>query len=234
MIPLERVGYRDGEVELTGLLARPWPKPRAAVILFPTIANQNDAVERRAEMLADAGFLALVADFYGFNPGPDAMFEAAEPLRADAEVFRKRLRPAVARMREIAGDETPLAAIGYCLGGQAALEIARDGADLAAAVSFHGLLGTHKPAGPGSIRGRILVCHGDADPLAPRSDVMAFWEEMDRAGADWHFHSYGKVRHGFTDPLSDERDMDAVAYDASADRQSWAAMTSLFDELFPD
>ena len=69
--------------------------------------------------------------------------------------------------------------------------------------------------------------------MVPRSQVIAFWEEMDRVGAHWHFHAYSGVRHGFTDPASDSRGLPAIAYDASADRQSWSAMLNLFDELFP-
>ena len=53
---------------------------------------------------------------------------------------------------------------------------------------------------------------------------------MDEARADWHFHSYSGVRHGFTNPAA--TDNPATAYDASADRQSWAAMLELFDEVF--
>ena len=68
--------------------------------------------------------------------------------------------------------------------------------------------------------------------MVPRSQVLAFWEEMDTAGADWHFHSYSGVRHGFTDPASDARGLDAVKYNTSADRQSWSAMLGLFDEVF--
>jgi dienelactone hydrolase len=62
--------------------------------------------------------------------------------------------------------------------------------------------------------------------------VLKLWEELGGAGANWHFHSYSGVKHGFTDPGSDARGMSAIGYDASADRQSWAAMLSLFDEVF--
>ena len=68
--------------------------------------------------------------------------------------------------------------------------------------------------------------------MVPRSHVLAFWEEMDRARADWHFHAYAGVRHGFTDPGSDARGLDAIRYNASADRQSWAAMLEMFGEVF--
>jgi len=233
MSELERVDYRDGGTALAGWLARPARRARAAVVVFPTIANVTPATRRRAAMLADAGYLALIADFYG-EPVPN--FEAAGPLaqrlRADVDAYRRRLTAAVAALRSLpdaAG--VPLAAIGYCMGGQAALETARSGADLAAVVSFHGLLDTARPAGPGAIKARLLVCHGDADPMVPREQVLAFWQEMDAAGADWHFHSYSGVKHGFTDPGSDARGLPAIAYNASADRQSWAAVLSFFDEV---
>lgn len=234
MSALEQIDYRHGDTPLTGWLARPVGAPRAAIVLFPTIANFNPPAERRARMLAEGGYFVFLADFYGpiDSLEPDWFALAAE-LRASPEHYRARLCAAVETLRnhpEAAG--LPIGAIGYCMGGQAALEMARDGQDLRAVVSFHGLLETGKPALPDAIRARILVCHGDADPMVPRKHVLAFWEEMDRAGANWHFHSYSGVKHGFTDPGSDARGLPAIGYDASADRQSWAAMLALFDEVF--
>jgi len=228
---LEPLDYDDGETALTGLLARPAGAPRAGVLVFPTIMNSTPSVEHKARALAEAGYLALVADFYGLRP---ADFDEARRLAADIRpnplVYRHRLRAGLAALASLPeGRSLPIAAIGFCMGGQAALELARDGAPLFAAVSFHGLLDTGLPAEPGQIAARILVCHGDADPMVPRSQVLAFWEEMDHAQADWHFHSYSNVRHGFANPLPSENP--AVGYDASADRQSWAAMLELFDEV---
>ncbi|WP_395333348.1 dienelactone hydrolase family protein [Novosphingobium sp. BL-8H] len=230
---MDAIAYTHAGVGLTGWLARPEGTPRAAVIVFPTIANYNAPMEKRARMLAERGYLALVADFYGEPVESfEASFPLAEKLRADLDHYRGRIAAAIDTLRslpEAAG--LPLLGIGYCMGGQAVLEAARDGQDLLAAVSFHGTLSTARPAEPGTIKPRILVCHGDADPLVPREQVLGFWDEMDRAGANWHFHSYSGVRHGFTDPGSDARGMAAIGYDASADRQSWAAMVSLFDEI---
>lgn len=232
MRALERVDYRDGERPLTGWLAHPATKARAAVVIFPTIANVNPHMRRRAQMLADAGYAAMIADFYGEEVRDfDHASEVATELRIGSDRYRARLSAAIEALRDHAAG-LKLAAIGYCMGGQAALEVARAGEDVAAVVSFHGLLDTMRPADPGAIRGRILVCHGDADPMVPRQRVLAFWDEMDRAGADWHFYAYSGVKHGFTDPQSDSRGVPAIAYDASADRQSWAAMLGLFDEVF--
>lgn len=230
---VEQVDYADGDLALTGFLVKPDGPPRAAVLVLPTIANCNAPMIRRAHMLAQAGCLAMVADFYGVQVRDfDHARELAGPLRASAESYRQRLHAALAALTGRAEAQgLPVAAIGYCMGGQAALELARDGVEFVLAASFHGLLDTQAPAAPGAVKARILVCHGDADPMVPRAQVMAFWEEMDAAGANWHFHSYSGVRHGFTDPGSDERGMAAIGYDASADRQSWAALMELLDEV---
>lgn len=230
---VEQVDYADGAVPLTGFLVKPEGPPRAAVLVLPTIANCNTPMIRRAHMLAQAGYLAMIADFYGVQVRDfDHARELAGPLRENAEGYRQRLHAgleALTALPEAQG--LPVAAVGYCMGGQAALELARDGANLALAASFHGLLDTQAPAAPGAVKARILVCHGDADPMVPRSQVMAFWEEMDAAQASWHFHSYSGVKHGFTDPGSDARGMPAIGYDASADRQSWAALMEMLDEV---
>jgi len=229
---LARIPYQDGGTALIGMVIRPTGSARAAVLVLPTIMNVTPSVEHKARALAEAGYLVLVADFYGRQPAnfDEARTLAAE-IRPDPRVYRQRLKAALRALVAVPEAEgLPLAAIGFCMGGQAALELARDGAPLEAVVSFHGLLDTGLPAEPGQISARILVCHGDADPMVPRSQVLAFWEEMDAAEANWHFHSYSGVKHGFTNPAP--TDNPATAYDASADRQSWAAMLELFDEVF--
>ena len=231
---LEQIAYLDGDTTLTGWLARPVGAARGVVLVLPTIMNPNPPMERRAAMLAADGFIAMIADFYG-EPVRD--FEhsmaLAATLRASVEGYRARLHAALDTLTGLPEAQgLKAAAIGYCMGGQAALELARDGADMVLAASFHGILETGRPAEPGAVKTRILVCHGDADPLVPRAQVTAFWEEMDAAGANWHFHAYSGVKHGFTDPGSDARGVPAIGYDASADRQSWAALTGLFAEVF--
>ena len=223
--------YSDADTPLTGQLYRPEGNPRAAVLVFPTIMNPTPAVAGKAQALADAGYLALVADFYGTQPGSmDEARELAIALRETPELYRQRLRASLRALATLPeADGLELLCIGFCMGGPAALEMAREGAPFAVAASFHGLLETELPAEPGAISARLLVCHGDADPMVPRSAVLRFWEEMDHAGANWHFHSYAGVKHGFTNPHPAANP--ATAYDASADRQSWAAMHALFDEL---
>ncbi|MFA7596328.1 MAG: dienelactone hydrolase family protein [Novosphingobium sp.] len=234
MIELKPHPYGDGETPLSGWLAMPEASPRASVLIFPTIANLTPRVAEKAALLARMGYIAFVADYYGDAVSGGDVQGLAASLRKDSAVYRRRLGAALDALAALPQSrQLPRVAIGFCMGGQAALEMARAGHDLAAVVSFHGLLETSAPARPGDrIIPRILVCHGDKDPLVPRSHVQAFMQEMDGADARWHLHVYSTALHGFTDPANDDRPIDAVAYDASADRQSWAAMTSLFDEIF--
>lgn len=157
MAPFQAVAYTDGDRALAGRLVRPKGQPRAAIAVFPTIMNPTAAVEAKARALAEAGYLAMICDFYGAAPGDLVQAnEWANDLRADPRAYRARLHAALAALREAAPD-LRMAAIGFCMGGQAALELARDGTDLALVASFHGLLDTQAPAEPGAVRARARL-----------------------------------------------------------------------------
>ncbi|MBF6601953.1 MAG: dienelactone hydrolase family protein [Sphingorhabdus sp.] len=227
--------YQHGDLDLQGYMAQPSRYPRAGILVVPTIAGPNQLMMDRARWLASLGYAAMVCDIYGQGEITDMRKSRAlaDALRADPEYYRARFRCALDELRVRSGlANNRIAAIGYCMGGEIVLEMARSGEELALVVSFHGLLGTPLPAKKGTIKARLLVCHGRADPLVPPKQVRAFLEEMDLAGADCHMHTYTGVVHGFTDPESDKRPLDAVAYNASADRQSKAAMLSMFEEIF--
>ena len=234
-IEIQNFTYRHGEVELAGYMAQPSRYPRGAILIVPTISGPNKQMFDRARWLASLGYSAMVCDLYGKGYVED-MREArvlANELRTDAEYYRERFRCALTELRERSKlGNHQLGAIGYGMGGEIVLEMARGGEDLAIVVSFHGLLATPLPAKRGTIKSRILVCQGRADPLVPPKQVRAFLEEMDIAGADCHMHIYSGVLHGFTDINSSSRSMNSVKYNASADRQSKAAMLSMFEEVF--
>jgi dienelactone hydrolase len=155
-------------------------------------------------------------------------------LRGDPQTLRARGRAALATLAALPQvDTNRLGAIGFCFGGTVVLELARDGADLAAVVSFHGVLTTKSSAVSGKVKARVLVCTGADDPLAPPDQVKAFEDEMRGAGvADWQVISYGNTLHGFTNPAADGSMLRSALYNAQADRRSWASMRSLLEEAF--
>jgi dienelactone hydrolase len=229
----EEIRYEEGGAELLGLLERPERPNGRAIIIFHEANGLGNNVRRRARMLADLGYLAFAADLYGGGRtyGAEGAVEQMNRLREDPERFRARIRAGFDWLLSLGGAAPDkVAAIGYCFGGTAALELARSGAPLAAAISFHGLLRTDLPAGQGEAKARILACTGARDPLVPPADVAAFQEEMTASGADWQLIVYGRALHSFTNRnvagMGDPR----MDYDPSADRQSWAAALLFLDE----
>jgi dienelactone hydrolase len=106
---------------------------------------------------------------------------------------------------------------------------------LAGVVSFHGSLGSQHTPAPGSVRARILVCHGAEDLLVPEDLVKALKEEMKAAGADLRFTAYPGALHGFTNPDADangEKYGLPLAYSEDADKRSWSEMQAFFKEIF--
>lgn len=234
-IEVRYIQYRHGDVELVGYMAQPSRYPRAAILIVPTIAGPNSIMFDRARWLASLGYSAMVADMYGIGEVSDnaQARTMAGALRSDPEYYRERFRCALDALRaESKLANHRIAAIGYCMGGEIVLEMARGGEDIALVVTFHGLLATPLPAKRGAVKSRVLVLHGRADPMVPPKQVRAFQDEMDAAGVNWHMHIYSGVIHGFTDPANDTLPFEAVGYNESADKQSKAAMLSMFEELF--
>lgn len=227
--------YKDGEVELRGIVERPaQPNGRAILVAHEAPGLGNNA-RRRTAMLAELGYFALAADLYGGGRTFRESEAVAEmdKLRCDPSVFRRRVRSGLDALVELSGvSPQSSAAIGYCFGGMAVLELARSGAELAAVVSFHGLLRTPQPAGVGEVQARILACTGALDPLVPLGDVTAFQQEMAAAKADWQLIVYGRALHSFTNSNVAGGYDPRMDYDPSADSQSWAAALRFLDEAF--
>ena len=88
MSTLEPLVYDHAGARLTGLLARPSGIARAAIVLYPTIVNANEAMERRARMLADAGFLDPATAFRdAIHLTPAGQAQLAEALAACARAI---------------------------------------------------------------------------------------------------------------------------------------------------
>jgi dienelactone hydrolase len=228
--------YADGELALAGELFHPvGPANGRAVLVVHEADGIGGNVRRHCRMLAEQGYLAAAADMHG-RGGPLTAEEIPPALAAflgDRDVLRRRVRAALDAVKRDHGlGDGDCAAIGYCFGGTAVLELARDGVALAAVASFHGLLGTNMPAAPGAVAARVLACTGARDPLVPPDDIAAFQAEMARAGADWQLCVFGRALHSFTN-----RDVDALGdarmgFDAQAERLSWTMLLEFLAQSF--
>jgi dienelactone hydrolase len=233
------VEYRQGDTVLEGYLAYDdtFAGKRPGVLVVHEWNGLGDYVKKRANQLARLGYVAFCADIYGKGIRPDtveaAAKEAAKYRGADRSLLRARAQAGLDELRrQPMVDADRLAAIGYCFGGTAVLELARSGADMRGVVSFHGGLDTPNPADAKKIRAKVLVLHGADDPHVPPSQVAAFEDEMRKGGVDWQMVIYGGAVHSFTNPDSGSDPSKGVAYNEKADRRSWEAMKVFFAEIF--
>jgi dienelactone hydrolase len=233
------IDYRDEAFNLRGYLAfdEKAAGRRPGVLVFHEGLGLGDFAMARARMLAELGYVAFAADMFGDRRQANNLQEVANlvgSLRSQPETLRSRGRAALATLAALPQvDANRIGAIGFCFGGSVVLELARDGADLRAVVSFHGVLATRIPAISGKVKASVLVCTGADDPLAPPEHVKAFEDEMRAAEVrDWQIINYGNTLHGFTNPAADGSMLRSALYSAQADRRSWASMRSLFEEVF--
>ena len=238
VVRTQEIDYKQGGTPLHGFLA--WNDAaqgkRPGVLVVHEWWGLNEHARNQAKRLAQSNYVAFALDLYGKGKvtthPKDAeafMTEAAK----DPEALAARFSAAFALLKKDPHvDPGKIAAIGYCFGGGVVLNMARAGADLDAVATFHGMLKGTTPAQKGTIKPRILVLTGADDPMAPPLLVDAFKKEMDAAGARYQAISYPGAKHAFTNPDAGKAGMDALAYDADADRKSWAELLKFFASVF--
>jgi dienelactone hydrolase len=204
------------------------------VIIIPTVMGVQPLEIGFAEKLVALGYHVVVADLFGrrFTMGVDkeAAFAAMGELRSDRAALRDRLLAIVEEVRKREHvDKQRIAVIGYCFGGQCALDVARSGADVAAVAAFHGLF---DPCGlpAQTIKAKVAAYHGWDDPMVPPEAVLALGKELTEADADWQIHAYGHVGHGFTNPNAHQMGINGVFYHEAAARRSWASLVNFLGE----
>lgn len=232
------VEYKDGETVLEGYLAydNSSTKQRPGILIFHQWRGISDYEKMRARQLAEMGYVAFAADIYGkgIRPlGPEEAGKEAGKYYGDIKLFRERVTAGLNElMKQEFVDTKEIAAIGYCFGGSAVLELARSGADIKGAVSFHGGLKTPDPKDAGNIKCKILVQHGAIDPYVTEDDVIAFKKEMEDAKVDYVLTEYSGAVHSFTMENSGNDPSKGAAYNKNADLRSWEAMKMFFGEIF--
>ena len=232
------IDYSQGDTALQGFLA--WDDAakgkRPGVLVIHEAWGENQHARDQAVRLAKAGYVGFALDMYGkgkvtthLEDAKAFMAEASKDpavIRARFEAARKLLegQPQVDRKR--------IGAVGYCFGGNVALNVARAGEDLTAVATFHAAVPSADQPVSGKVKARILINTGGADPLVPKSQVDAFVKELKDAGANISVITYPNAKHSFTNPGAAKAGMDALAYDADADRKSWDASMKMFREAF--
>jgi dienelactone hydrolase len=228
------IEYAVENKTFVGYLARPEPitGKRPGVLVCHDAGGLREHAKARARKLTEHGYVALAVDLYGEAiAGRDQAKAMIASLSGDLPTLRGRMSAALELLKsQPSVDPARTAAIGFCFGGQAALELARSGAELSCVVGFHSALNTTAPEDAKNIKCKVMVCLGARDPIVPADQRAAFVEEMVKGGVDWQMLLYGQAVHAFTDKTADSYGVWALSYHQLADIRSWRAMLGLFDE----
>jgi dienelactone hydrolase len=229
------LSYEDGAAALTGTLCLDDGRrdARPGILVIHGGGGLDEHALGQARRYGELGYVVLAADMFGAGVAGDRerVMGCLRALRDDPRLLVGRVRAGLAALTGCAEVSAPLAVVGFCFGGMAALASARAGVRVPGVVSIHGSLATDSPAAPHTLFARVLVCHGAADPHVPMRDVTAFAAEMDGAGADWQLIAYGQALHGFTHRHARPGARPGIAYDARADRRSFRAVREFLGEL---
>lgn len=211
---------------------------RPAVLMVPNWMGVSlDSLEI-AKQVAGRDYVVLMADLYGESvrpKNPDEAKQAATALRSNRPLMRARANNALDALLEagkkVNVDPKKVAAIGFCFGGGAVLELARSGRDIKGVVSFHGNLDTPNPEDASKIRSSVLVLHGADDPFVPESQVQGFIAEMKaQPQLDWQLVSFGGSVHSFTDPKANTPG--SSQYNEKTAKRAFGLMREHFREIF--
>ncbi|MET0504911.1 MAG: dienelactone hydrolase family protein [Luteibacter sp.] len=206
---------------------------RPGLVMVPNWFGVNDMAVAKAKQIAGKDYVILLTDMYGGDTRPKSEAEAGaavKPLYADRKIMRQRVVRALdelkAQEKGAPIDPSRLAAIGFCFGGSAVLDLARTGADVAAVVSFHGLLSTDDPKLASQIHAKVLALNGADDANVPPEQRAAFEAEMREGKVDWASTDFGGAVHCFTEkeatsPAGNCRYDDKVATRAYAAMRAW-------------
>jgi len=230
----QEINYKFGDQEYRAFVANPEKESAPLVLVVHTWAGRDDFVEKKAIELAEEGYVAMAVDMYGdakVGTSTEENQSLMTPLIEDRDKLKAIINSAVEAGKKIDGvDSSKVAAIGYCFGGLVVLDLARSGTVISGVVSFHGLLMSSDISTDG-IQAKVLVLHGERDPMVPLSMVDDFQKEMTEAEADWQLHSYGNAYHAFTNKEANDPNL-GTQYNENADKRSWQSMMNFFTEIF--
>lgn len=233
---MSEVDYTVDGKTYEGYFLRPKGKDTAPVVVIAHAwGGLGDNEREKAERIAKLGYAAFAMDVYGKGKRGTTVEEnqaLMNPLVGDRAELQKRLAGGLAAAKQQVGvDPTKAAAIGFCFGGLAVLDMARANHEVLGVASFHGLFRPAENVPAPKITAKVMIEHGWHDPMATPEDVMAITKELDGSAADWQLHVHGNSMHSFTTLGADNKEMGTV-YNADADRRSFENLENFLSELF--
>jgi carboxymethylenebutenolidase len=197
------VAYKSGDETVHALLFLPNTKgPFPGIVVIHEWWGLDEWMKEQASKLADEGYAALAIDLYRGKVAttPDLAHEfmrgvpddrAARDLHAAVEFLKTQ--------PDVRADR--IGAIGWCVGGGYALDVALQEPTLRADVINYGHLATDEDDLK-SINAAILGIFGGQDRGISVDDVKKFEQHLKQLGKTVEIQIYPNAGHGFQNPIN--------------------------------
>lgn len=233
---LSTVPYQDKDQKLNGQLSKPAKAhaKKAGVLILPAWKGIDTHSKTVAQQLSKDGYVVFIADIYGEGNYPKTDAEAgklAGYYKKNLKAYHERIRLALEQLVKAGANADDIAIIGYCFGGQGALEAARINMPVKGVVSIHGAYSRDAAQPYDPIKPHVLILHGADDPHSSAADIAGLQDELRKTGADWQMNYYANAVHAYTDPDAGNDNSKGAAYNATADKRSWEALMSFLKEI---
>lgn len=234
-VKTEKVEYKSGDLTFEGVLAYDTQNKgnKPGIMVVHNWMGVSAETESKIAEMAKLGYVVFAGDIYGKGVRPKDTKEAGElagKYKGDLKLLRERANLAIETLKKQKGVDTgKIFVAGYCFGGTTAIEVARSGADIKGAISFHG--GLTPSTDDKNIKGQVLVLHGAIDPFVPQKDIDGFLKGMNEAKVAYQMNSYSGAVHSFTEKAAGNDNSKGAAYNEQADKRSWVAMKEFLAEL---
>ncbi|MFZ0803592.1 MAG: dienelactone hydrolase family protein [Terriglobales bacterium] len=197
------VSYKSGDEAVQGVLYTPEGKgPFPGIIVIHEWWGLNDWVKDQATKLSDLGYVTLAIDLYRGKVAttPDVAHEIMRGLPEDRA--KRDLHAAfdyLASQPNVKKDR--IGAIGWCMGGGFALDVALQEPTLRAVVINYGHLATDTDSLK-AINASVLGLFGGQDRGITPDDVHKFEKSMNDLGKPVDVTIYSDAGHGFENPVN--------------------------------
>jgi carboxymethylenebutenolidase len=197
----QEVSFPSGDAQVRGLLYLPQgPGPHPALVVIHEWWGLNDWIKQQAADDAAHGYIALAVDLYRGKvaDNPDLAHELMRGLPQDQGV--RDLVAAVKYLstrKDVKHDR--IGAVGWCMGGGYALQLAIASPELRAVAINYGALATDKEQ-LAKIHATVLGNFGGLDQGIPPDAVHAFESSMKSLGKPVNAKIYPDAGHAFENP----------------------------------
>ena len=199
------VSFKSGNETASGVLFMPAPKSKGkvpAIVVIQEWWGLNDWVKQQAEDLAAQGYETLAVDLYHGKIAKtrDEAHELMSGLPQQRAI--RDLQGAVAYLKSQPNvDGNKIGAIGWCMGGGYAAQLAVAEPTLAADVVNYGQL-PESDTDVNAIKAKMLGNFGGKDQGIPAEAIHKFEEQMKANGNPVDFKIYADAGHGFQNPVN--------------------------------